>query len=329
MSKQIKRRIWIDQAPNLSNYGESENYSPYKIGCYEGWRRDRNNPIVHINFENANDPCILKVNGEYYLFFTWRTLNRITLMKSKDCKTWEGPLINFLPQLDLPWEEEVLQPTVIYKDGLFEMWYTARTKERGTFSPGESRIAHAISRDGITWEREMEPVFEAQLLWEDYSVAYPCVIYDEEEKKYRMWYSAGEYELPQLMGYAESEDGLTWERKCTEPILKKNPAHKWEREAATMGSVIRHGDYFYMVYCGFEHVTNSRLGFARSKDGIHWEPHPGNPVITGGKQGWWDGGYTGKASLLFDEGVWKMWYTGHFHDMTNLGLMVNERPDLF
>ena len=80
-----------------------------------------------------------------------------------------------------------------------------------------------------------------------------------------------------------------------------------------MGSVIRHGDYFYMVYCGFEHVTNSRLGFARSKDGDPLGATSRKSChYRAGKQGWWDGGYTGKASLLFDEGVWKMWYTGHF-----------------
>jgi len=329
MSKEIKRKVWPDQAPNLANFGETDNYTPYKVGCYEGWRRAKNNPILHLNFENGNDPCVLKVNGEYYMYFTWRTLDRISLMKSKDGENWRGPLISFLPQQELAWEGAVMHPSVIYKDGIFEMWYTAKTKERDTFTPGMSRIAHAISKDGITWEREYEPVFEAELIWEEYSVAYPWVIFDDSVKKYKMWYCAGQYDFPQLMGYAESDDGMIWERKTSEPIINKKVDKRWEREAATMGTVVKEGDIYYMLYCGFEHVTNSRLGLARSKDGIHWEEHPGNPIITGGKQGWWDGGYTTRACLLHDDGVWKMWYTGHFHDMTNIGMMTNDNPEIF
>lgn len=330
MNESIKRRMWPDQAPLASVSEITESYNPYTVGCYEGWRRERSNPVLHQNFENGNDPCILKVNGVYYLYFTWRTCNRISLMKSTDRKNWQGPLINFLPQLDLGWEEIVSQPCVIYKDGVFEMWYAAKTLERDAFHPGESRIAHAVSKDGVNWERELEPVFQAELLWEEYSVAYPSVVYDAQNKKYRMWYSAGDYKLPQLMGYAESKDGIHWTRIAQTPVLKKNVNHKWEREAATMGSVIQHGDYFYMVYCGFEHETNSRLGFARSRDGINWEFHPHNPIITGGKQSWWDGDYTGRASLLQEEdGVWRMWYTGHFHDQTNIGVMTCGLPALF
>ncbi len=178
MKKQRKRRMWIDQAPLASVTEPSENYSPYKVGCYEGWERHTDNPILHQNYENGQDPCVIKKDGIYYLYFTWSTMNRISLMQSTDLKLWRGPLINFLPQLDIPWEEKVSEPCIIYKDGRFEMWYTARTIERDTFQPGEGRIAHAVSEDGINWLREMEPVFKPELLWEEYCVSNPSVLYD-------------------------------------------------------------------------------------------------------------------------------------------------------
>lgn len=325
MKKQRKRRMWIDQAPLASVTEPSENYSPYKVGCYEGWECHTDNPILHQNYENGQDPCVIKKDGIYYLYFTWSTMNRISLMQSTDLKLWRGPLINFLPQLDIPWEEKVSEPCIIYKDGRFEMWYTARTIERDTFQPGEGRIAHAVSEDGINWLREMEPVFKPELLWEEYCVSNPSVLYDQKEEKYRMWYAAGSYRLPHLIGYAESKDGLNWRRISDLPVLKSSPGNQWERIAVSKPSVVREGEYFHMIYCGFEHLTNSRLCYARSKDGINWQRHPNNPIITGGKQSWWDSDYTGSASIICeDDGTWRLFYTGGFHNMTNIGIMTNE-----
>ena len=262
------------------------------------------------------------------MFFTWKTVHRITCMTSTDGFNWTGPLLTFLPQLDLFWEEEVSQPCVIYRNQVFEMWYTATRKERGAFSPGERFIAHAISADGMTWQREREPCFKSQLLWEQYSISHPCVIFDEESRKYRMWYSAGEFDFPNVIGYAQSDDGLNWIRTNEKPILVPKPAHKWERVAVSGCDVKKLRNFYVMAYCGFEHITNSRLCFARSTDGINWEAHHRNPIITGGKQGWWDAGYTTKASLVFDEGAWKMWYTGNFNTTSNIGLMTHAGPDL-
>ena len=323
-----QRRIWIDQKPFIASVGNGSGYNPCTIGCYQGWVRDKRNPMIHLNYQNANDPSVVKAGGEYYMYFTWRTMDRITMIKSRDGEVWTDPQINFLPQMDLDWEEEVSQPCVIYKDGIFEMWYTAKRLERSAFEPKISVIAHAVSKDGVTWEREMEPCFAAELLWEEYSVSNPGVLYDENIGKYRMWYTAGDSCLQEFIGYAESVDGLDWKRVVEKPMMERQPAHRWERYAVSEPSVVQHGEWFYMVYSGFEHSTNSRLCFARSRDGIHWEKHPGNPIITGGKQGWWDGGYTGKASLMFDQGIWKMWYTGHLHDRTNIGYMTNDRTDL-
>lgn len=325
---EIKRRVWLDQKPFIASVGNDMGYNPYTIGCYEGWIRDKNNPIVHLNYENAEDPSVVKANEMYFMFFTWRTMKRITMIMSKDGISWTDPQINFLPQMDLGWEDEVSQPSVIFKDGLFEMWYTSKRFEKNVFEPEECVIAHAISRDGVTWERETEPCFCAELLWEEYCVSNPCVLYDENIGKYRMWYTAGDCSLQKYIGYAESCDGLNWNRILSLPMFERQMDHRWERFAVSEPSVTRYGEWFYMVYSGFEHITNSRLCFARSKDGVNWEKHSSNPVITGGKQGWWDGGYTGKASLMYDEGIWKMWYTGHFHDRTNIGYMTNEKVGL-
>ena len=71
------------------------------------------------------------------------------------------------------------------------------------------------------------PVFYAEKPWETGSTATPVsggVWYDEDEKLYKMWYSAG---FCNRLAYATSQDGIHWERPALNPqgnnlILRDN-----------------------------------------------------------------------------------------------------------
>ena len=72
------------------------------------------------------------------------------------------------------------------------------------------------------------PVIERDRPWEGETLHYGCVLYDEQEKRFRMWYNTCEHSytervpkksVPSVPGkkftnycYAESEDGMNWEK---------------------------------------------------------------------------------------------------------------------
>ena len=49
-----------------------------------------------------------------------------------------------------------------------------------------------------------KPVLVPERPWEKVAVMCPHVLWDEQAKLYRMWYSGGEQEEPNAIGYATS-----------------------------------------------------------------------------------------------------------------------------
>lgn len=100
-------------------------------------------------------------------------------------------------------------PFVLVEDGWWRMWYVSGTGWERV--GGETRhyyhIKYAESEDGIRWRREGRVCIDYARAGE-YAIARPCVIKDSGV--YKMWYAhRGE---SYRIGYAESSDGLRWER---------------------------------------------------------------------------------------------------------------------
>ena len=98
-------------------------------------------------------------------------------------------------------------PWVVVEDGRWRMWYAsaARWEPRPEGGPlHHYRIRHAESDDGVTWRPTPADCLPPRP--GVYASSTPCVV--REDGRYRMWYSyRGErYRI----GYAESDDGLSW-----------------------------------------------------------------------------------------------------------------------
>ena len=53
-----------------------------------------------------------------------------------------------------------------------------------------------------------------------------------------------------------------------------------------------------------------QIGHATSPDGVHWTKDPANPVLSRGSPGAWDHRGTWDPFVLYEKGVFKMWYGG-------------------
>jgi len=111
----------------------------------------------------------------------------------------------------------------------------------------------AVSQDGIRWERRGAVMLRnPERDYENVAVAGP-VVRQEDDGSFRMWYSAigtrwGWYSI----GYAESEDGITWRRgERWGDNLQLAPAGRgWEGEMVEYPSVLRDGPRLRLFYCG-------------------------------------------------------------------------------
>jgi predicted GH43/DUF377 family glycosyl hydrolase len=201
------------------------------------------------------------------------------------------------------------------------MWYTGQAKDR-------SAIGYATSLDGVTWIRmSSRPVLFAEQPWEKVSVMCPDVLWDEQLKIFRMWYSGGEDYEPDAIGYATSPDGVTW-TKNGNPVFKANLKFAWEKAKVTACQVVRDGDWFLMFYIGFRDVDHAQIGIARSRDGVSdWRRLPENPIISPGKNEW-DADACYKPFAIFDGEQWLLWYNGRRSSSEQIGVAVHRGRNL-
>ncbi|MGE5351218.1 MAG: hypothetical protein ACM3P0_03990 [Acidobacteriota bacterium] len=104
------------------------------------------------------------------------------------------------------------------------------------------------------------------------------VIY--ENGKYKMWYSNTYQSALVDIGYAESNDGLTWTSPLSEPVLKPGTDGQWDAYSVAVSAVFKDNEMYKMFYTGIKsYGMPAAVGMAISQDGIHWQKMA-QPVLT-------------------------------------------------
>ena len=145
-------------------------------------------------------------------------------------------------------------PFVMREGGVWKMWFGAFTGWDRTTERVEPVyvIRYAESSDGVRWYRDdadcIEPLSDGE------ANARAWVVH--EEGTYRMWFSYRSIldfrenrERSYRIGYAESDDGVSWERRDEEAGL--GPSQEgWDSEMAAYGCIYEHGGARHMLYNG-------------------------------------------------------------------------------
>jgi predicted GH43/DUF377 family glycosyl hydrolase len=138
-------------------------------------------------------------------------------------------------------------------------------------------VALSTSTDGINWtfpDIVLSPVIGTD--WED-DINRPVVVY--KDSVFHMWYTGQFRSTYSAIGYATSKDGLFFTRQNDgRPVL--SPVEPWEKVALMCPHVIwdEEAQLWKMWYSGGEQYEPDALGYATSKDGIHWDRLP-EPVF--------------------------------------------------
>jgi predicted GH43/DUF377 family glycosyl hydrolase len=281
------------------------------------WVKYENNPVLGGgDLGTIFDVTLLKENGVYKMYSSWRPKSSLALSVSVDGKQWSRPHIILSPNSETDWEKDINRPSIVKKDGVYHLWYTGQARD-------SSRIGYATSTDGINFVRQSrEPVLKPELPWEKVAVMCPHVDWDEKESRFKMWYSGGEQYEPNAIGYATSWDGLHWEKYAGNPVFAADPAREWEQHKVTACQVIKRKKDYLMFYIGFHDEHLAQIGMAKSPDGVNkWTRYKGNPIIAP-TPGSWDASACYKPFVIREKDHWLLWYNGRNESLEQIGLAI-------
>jgi len=135
-------------------------------------------------------------------------------------------------------------PSILIENGLWRMWYGSNLGWGKDPKDMSHVFKYAESRDGLHWDRQgviALPLGSAG----DYALSKPFVL--KEKGTYKMWYS--HRGLTYRLGYAESGDGLRWERMEDQVGIDVSPSG-WDSEMIEYACVFDVNGERYMLYNG-------------------------------------------------------------------------------
>jgi len=218
------------------------------------------------------------------------------------------------PRADSPWQNlKVYNPAVLKHGPDYHMFYRAVGTDR------VSRIGHALSSDGLTWQAQAAPVLEPANGLESAGVEDPRLIKLADE--FYLTYTAYDGQTARL-ALAKSTDLQTWQRQG--PILPEwdwqshggflvgadparfNPASDWSKVGAMFNQAIN-GKYYLLF-------GDSCIWLAESQDTITWTV-ASEPCLRP-RSGFFDSYYLemGPPAIKIPQG-WLVFYHGVNHEM--------------
>lgn len=201
----------------------------------------------------ASIGCLVSVSNTTYLYYTgwclgvtvpWRNSIGLAVRNQSSLafeKYSNAPIVD---RSDVD-PFSISYPWVIRDELIWKMWYGSNLSWGPTHPDMRHVIKYAESSNGIDWNRRGEISIPLQRS-EEWGVSKPCVL--KSESGYQMWYSSRLGKTYRI-GYAESEDGILWERKDDRVGIDVSDSG-WDSEMIEYPCVFDHAGERYMLYNG-------------------------------------------------------------------------------
>jgi predicted GH43/DUF377 family glycosyl hydrolase len=190
------------------------------------------------------------------------------------------------------------------------------TLEKVKYGDGKSQklIFHGVAPSSYNnWNHHVSnPVVKPKMpyeMWMDSGNLYAPTIL-KKDGQFWMWYGAQDSQGHDQICLAFSDDGIKWRRYENNPVIPVG-----DNNHVNDPTVVVANGKFYMYYTCAPEKEMDIIYLATSDDGIHWELH--GEVISTGKLGSWDSLKVGRPSVIYEDGIFKVWFDGTEADPDN------------
>lgn len=219
------------------------------------WSKESLNPILtpsnspFINEVGLEEPTVLK-DSLYRMWYKSDPTSSIRYATSTDGITWDKYEKTVLTGTAY-WENRgVANPSVIFKDGQYWMYYTAWGIDNGWM------IGLATSTDGIVWEKYSGNPLNLPLI--DH-FGRPAVIFFNN--KFHLFYHTGRGRGTDIY-HLISDDGINFACDGTCSILKRGPFGSFDYLTIIGPAVVEYNSQIYLYYSGTTNDLNWQIGLA-------------------------------------------------------------------
>ncbi len=210
-------------------------------------------PLGAFDDSGVTTSCLVTAGRDRFLYYTgWSQGVTVPfyLAASVAISQDGGPFerVSLAPLLERSAVDPFLtaSPFVLVGHGRWRMWYVSATEWRIVNGHPAHRyhVRYAESDDGMRWRRDGHVCIDFRDA-DEYAIGRPHVVKDGS--RYRMWFCArgDAYRL----GYAESDDGLHWDRD-DDAVQLEGEAGDWETEMTAYPHVFDGPERRYMLYNG-------------------------------------------------------------------------------
>ena len=185
----------------------------------------------------VNRNCVLKIGGTWRMWYTGQAQGHsyIGLAESADGLTFARASKKPVLSPEAPWEgASVMNPCVLYENGLYRMWYSAGE----TYEPNV--LCYAESPDGARWTKSpRNPIFarNAAKVYEQDRIG-GCQVIPHRALGYLVFYIGYRDINTACVCCAASRDGVTNFRRCKlNPLVSPDPG-TWDADACYKPSAL-------------------------------------------------------------------------------------------
>ncbi len=221
-------------------FSEQPILCPGELGCFDDC--------------GVTPSCIVNTKGKKYLYYIgWKTRSSVRFGLLPGLAVSEDGGESFqrvsrAPVLHRSDREPfgiMTAPCVILDANLWRMWYVSCEGWIHADLPTYN-IKYAESKDGLSWNQTGIVCVDFKSEKET-ALARPCVI--KEEGLFKMWFSYKTENTAYRMGYAESKDGIKWQRN--DEIVGIDVSETgWDSEMIEYANIVSYKNEKYIFYNG-------------------------------------------------------------------------------
>jgi serine/threonine protein kinase len=215
----------------------------------------------------------------------------------------------------------ILGSNIISGGERYEMWYSGKPGDAET--PGGG-IGYAVSNDGIKWERDKNnPIisYGEKGSFNEFESSLPYITHDGQ---YFHMLFIGSIKIGNEFKYQIGHAYSDTLNQCNRYVLEKRGKVELDGGKIKLPGPLLYIDGYFKMWYSENGAIYYACTNAEDQKISEMVRHGDNPVLSKGNDDEWDKNGVIIGSILYEEGEYRMWYTGKSGDESKIGYATSK-----